>query len=338
MRKNIAFFALCVYASVFAVLNASELKSDEYVMFIPNIAYDLDDKTIAVQMEAYVYEKERRLGFTSALASMLDIDIEKLNDADKKRLYERTALFRIDYEGDKEFSIEFEDGSVYEAPTTDDGKSVATFEIKKPAKKYINFEVHNPQHKSNESKGFALYAKNSGVSAVFDIDDTIKDSNVLDKKALLVNTFLREYKTVKGIEKVFEHTRNLRADAYHYVSASPAQLYPTLSDFFERSGIPKGTFHLREATDLSDFLADKETTINHKKDNIEKLFKAYPKRKFILVGDSGENDPEIYANLQRKYPDKVLLIIIRDLDKSGGSSARLKKSFEGVNKNKLMFF
>ncbi|MDR2100774.1 MAG: App1 family protein, partial [Campylobacteraceae bacterium] len=78
--------------------------------------------------------------------------------------------------------------------------------------------------------------------------------------------------------------------------------------------------------------------IKHKKDNIEKLFKAYPKRKFILVGDSGENDPEIYAALQKKYPDKVLLIIIHDLDKSDGNSTRLQNSFKGIEKNKLLFF
>jgi phosphatidate phosphatase APP1 len=64
---------------------------------------------------------------------------------------------------------------------------------------------------------------------------------------------------------------------------------------------------LRDTTDLDDFIPNKEITVKHKKETIERLFSVYSKRKFILVGDSGESDPEIYADLQRKYPDRVLL-------------------------------
>ncbi|MDR1614148.1 MAG: App1 family protein [Campylobacteraceae bacterium] len=310
MRVFLIFAFCAVY-----LLNASQLKSDEYVMFIPGIAYDTDNDTIEAEVKAYVYEKERRLGATSALASLLDIDTDELSETQKERLYERSALFRIDFESNKEFFIKFEDTSLYKMPKTIDGKSSATVKLKKSKemKKEIAFEVHKPKYKANAQKGFAMYAANEGISAVFDIDDTIKDSNVLDKKALLINTFVNEYKKVEGIQKIFEHVQNLHANSYHYVSASPAQLYPSLKSFFDKEEIPKGTFHLRGTTDISDFVPDKDVTIKHKKDNIEKLFKAYPKRKFILVGDSGENDPEIYADLQRKYPNTVLLIIIRDL-------------------------
>ncbi|MDR2100590.1 MAG: DUF2183 domain-containing protein, partial [Campylobacteraceae bacterium] len=251
MKKIILFLTLLAF------IESSELKSDEYVMFIPNIAYDADNKA-AAEVRAYVYEKERRLGTTSAFASLLGIDLDSVSNAQKQRLYERSALFRIDYEGGKEFFIKFEDGSLVKMPTTKDGKSAITVSVKKPLNHEINFEVSGAKYKSNTAKGFALYAKNEGVSAIFDIDDTIKDSNVLDKKALLINTFLNEYKSVKGIQNIFKYIKDLRADAYHYVSASPVQLYPALSDFFERENIPKGTFHLRDTTDLSDFIPNKE--------------------------------------------------------------------------------
>ncbi|MDR0579097.1 MAG: App1 family protein [Campylobacteraceae bacterium] len=329
---------LILIISIFTSLKASELKSDEYVMFIPSTAYNVDNKTIIVEINAYVYEKERRLGATTALASLLDIDIDTLNKTEKQRLYNRSALFRIDYESGKEFFIKFTDGSLVKMPKTNSGKGSIKVKLEKPLKREIDFEVYKPKHKANIQKSFALYPADEGVSAVFDIDDTIKISNVLDKKALLVNVFLNEYKTVDGIQKIFKHVQNLRADAYHYVSASPVQLYPVLKDFFEKESIPKGTFHLRDATDLNNFIPNKNTTIKHKKENIEKLFKVYPKRKFILIGDSGENDPEIYADLQRKYPGKILQIIIHDLENSNGTSLRFQKSFEGIDKNKLMFF
>ncbi|MDR2081898.1 MAG: DUF2183 domain-containing protein [Campylobacteraceae bacterium] len=333
MKKIMLILALCAISAA-----ASQLKSDEFVLFIPSIAYDLDNESIAAEVKAYVYEKERLLGVTSAFAALLDIDMDALSEAEKKRLYERSALFRIDYESGKEFFIKFEDGAVQKMPKTKDGKSDMSVKLKKPANYKINFQVHVPKYPINAAKGFALYAENEGISAVFDIDDTIKNSNVLDKKALLANTFLNKYESVEGIQKIFEYVRNLRADAYHYVSGSPVQLYPALQDFFHENNIPNGTFHLRDTTDLGDFMPSKEATIKHKKDNIEKFFNVYPKRKFILVGDSGENDPEIYADLQRKYPDKILLIIIHDLENSNGTSPRLKESFQGIDNNKLMFF
>ncbi|MDR2635416.1 MAG: App1 family protein [Campylobacteraceae bacterium] len=334
MKIKLLIFAACIVGA----LNASQLKSDEYVMFIPNIAYDSSNGTIEAEVRAYVYEKEMRLGVTTALVSLLDIDMDNLSAVEKQRVYARSALFRIDFEGDKDFSVKFEDESLAKMPKTIDGKSSATVKLKKTdkPKHEITFEVYKSKYPKNTQKGSVFYAADEGVSAVFDIDDTVKDSNVLDKKALLINTFVNEYKKVGNIQDIFDLTKNMHADSYHYVSASPVQLYPALKSFFEKEGFPRGSFHLRDTTDLSDFIADKETTISHKKTNIEKLFKSYPKRKFILVGDSGENDPEIYADLTRKYPDKVLRIIIRDLTKD--NEARFKETFKGIDKNKISFF
>jgi phosphatidate phosphatase APP1 len=295
-------------------------------MFIPSIAYDIGNGTIEAEVEAFVYEKEGRLGASSALALALGIDMDNLSAKEKQRFYERTALFRIDFEGDKEFVVKFEDNSLHKMPKNKDGKSSAAVKLKKPknTKREITFEVQEPKYPKNVEKGFALYSPADGVSAVFDIDDTIKDSNVLDKKALLINTFLNEYKIVDSIKEIFDLTKRSGADAFHYVSASPVQLYPELSRFFEKAGVPKGTFHLRDTTDISNFIALKQSTITHKKSAIEKLFKAYPNRKFILVGDSGENDPEIYADIYKTHPGKVLLIIIRDITDENKTSPRFK--------------
>lgn len=332
MLLKIKFLLFAV--GIFALLNASILKSDEYVMFIPSIAYDIDNETTGVEVKAYVYEKERRLGATTALSYYLGIN--RLNAVEKQRLYDKSALFRIDYESDKEFFVTFKNKNIYKMPKTIDGKSYATIKMEKPAnmEREIAFEVYNSKYPKNTEKGFALYSSNDGISAIFDIDDTIKNSNVLDKKALLINTFLNEYTAVESIQEIFKHVQNLRADTYHYVSASPTQLYPALKSFFEKENIPKGTFHLRDMTDLSDFIPNQEITVRHKKETIEKLFKVFPKRKFILVGDSGENDPEIYAYLSRKYPDKVLLIIIRNITDEDKESLRFKE----IDKSKFILF
>ncbi|MDR1912171.1 MAG: App1 family protein [Helicobacteraceae bacterium] len=320
--KKISLALSCAFSFSYA----SQLKSDEYVAFVPSVAYDFNSTEIAVEIKAFVYEKEGRPFFNDILAAFIGANIEDLEAKQKERFYERSALFKIDYEGGKEFATRFNNKSVYKMPTTKDGKSEAIVKIQKPNKlsKLINFEVDKPKYPKNVEKGYAVYASSEGVAAIFDIDDTIKDSNVLDKKALLANTFFNEYKAVDGAKEIFESIKSLDNPSFHYVSASPAQLYPALKEFFDKEGFPIGSFHLRDATDFGDFVADKERLMEHKRNAIEKLFKAYPKRRFILVGDSGENDPEVYAEFNKKYPDRVIKVIIHNITNENKESARFK--------------
>jgi phosphatidate phosphatase APP1 len=210
-------------------------------------------------------------------------------------------------------------------PESHDGKSARRVRLKKPEtpQKEIHFTVDQPAFPENVESGLAFYAAPEGISVILDIDDTLKDSNVLNRKALLRNTFLNEYKAVAGIESVLDHLRE-KADVFHYVSASPIQLYPALREFFTRENFPRGSFHLRETTDLRDFIPDTRELRAHKRQAIERLFSAYPQRKFILVGDTGESDPEIYAEFKRKYPARILEVIFHDITQEGRDSARFR--------------
>jgi hypothetical protein len=90
-----------------------------------------------------------------------------------------------------------------------------------------------------------LLVPEEGVSVVSDIDDTIKISNVRDKKALVANTFLKEYEAVGGMAEWYKSMAD-RGAAFHYVSASPWHLYPALRGFADECGFPAGTYHLKE--------------------------------------------------------------------------------------------
>jgi hypothetical protein len=305
---------------------SAELKADEYVCFLPGIAYDASKDEIEVEISAFVYEKEARPLLTPLFLALTGIGMAEVTAQQQQRLDERSALFRIDFEGDKTFAVRFVvDGSVHAMPKTRDGKSRQRVRLKKPdiPPGEIRFAVAQPEFPENVAEGVAFYAPPEGVSVILDIDDTVKDSNVLDKKALLINTFLNEYKAVTGIAPVLARLRE-KADAFHYVSASPLQLYPALQAFFTRENFPRGSFHLREATDLRDFIPGKKKLRRHKRQAIERLFAAYPQRKFILVGDTGESDPEVYAEFKRKYPQRILEVIFHDITQEGRDSARFK--------------
>lgn len=150
-----------------------------------------------------------------------------------------------------------------------------------------------------------------GVSVISDIDDTLKETLVHERRSMLLNTFLREFIPIAGIGDVFRQWRELGA-AFHYVSSSPWQLYEPLAQHFADVGLPEGTFHLR-AFRLRDhmlrriFLGRRPA----KGAAMRSIMLRFPLRRFVLVGDSGEYDPEIYGALARRFPTQVASILIR---------------------------
>ena len=103
-----------------------------------------------------------------------------------------------------------------------------------------------------------------------------------------------------------------RNSPIYYVSSSPWNLYDLLTDFMELQGIPAGPLCLR---DLG-FDEDKFITTghgSHKKKYIERILQSAPHLPFILVGDSGQHDPEVYAELAEAHPDRICAVYIRDV-------------------------
>jgi phosphatidate phosphatase APP1 len=127
--------------------------------------------------------------------------------------------------------------------------------------------------------------------------------------------------------------------AFHYVSASPWQLYGPLADFRRQHRFPAGTFHLKtfrwkDAGLLNLFASPEET----KRQAIEPLLDAFPRRRFVLVGDSGEKDPEIYGALARKYPRQVRRLFLRAVKGEDPSAERFQRAFEGLPKDTWQVF
>jgi phosphatidate phosphatase APP1 len=79
-----------------------------------------------------------------------------------------------------------------------------------------------------------------GLSVISDIDDTVKVTNVANRRELLANTLFREFRAVTGMPEIYREWEAHGA-AFHYVSASPWQLASCLERFLGESGIPGGS-------------------------------------------------------------------------------------------------
>lgn len=154
---------------------------------------------------------------------------------------------------------------------------------------------------------------------ISDIDDTVLWTNVTNKlnMALMLarsNPFTR--KPFKGVAALY---RALHAgvgghegNPVFYVSSSPWHLFDPLVEFMRLQHIPLGPLMLRELSVRG--LLKPDRSRNHKLDKIEKILRAYPSLQFVLIGDSGERDPEIYAEILRRHPQSVRVIYIRNVN------------------------
>lgn len=179
---------------------------------------------------------------------------------------------------------------------------------------------------SNEAPVSAIaYLYQPGkVSVVSDIDDTIKDSAVGDRRELLANTFLRKFRSIDGMAEVYRQWSKQGA-GFHYVSSSPWQLFQSLQGLQTDLGFPVGTVHLRNFRLRDQLLKRVIVRRQGKAVAITKLLKRMPGREMVLVGDSGEKDPKIYRKICRKFPGRIRAVFIRDLEHRPFNDERLKK-------------
>lgn len=97
-----------------------------------------------------------------------------------------------------------------------------------------------------------------------------------------------------------------------YVSSSPWNLYGMFETFMEVRDLPVGPIFLKDFGFTEDKFF-KTSHEGHKLDRIRKLMKTYPELPFVLVGDSGQKDAEIYGQVAKAHADRIAAIYIRDV-------------------------
>ncbi|KAK4231548.1 hypothetical protein QBC38DRAFT_354468, partial [Podospora fimiseda] len=155
--------------------------------------------------------------------------------------------------------------------------------------------------------------ESKGISLISDVDDTIKRSNIgMGAREIFRNTFIRDLSdlTVPGVTEWYSSMHQLGV-SMHYCSNSPWQLFPVLATFFHLAGLPHGSIHLKHYSGMLQGIF--EPVAERKKGTLEAILRDFPERKFILVGDSGEADLEVYTELALQNQGRILAVFIRDV-------------------------
>lgn len=172
---------------------------------------------------------------------------------------------------------------------------------------------------------------------ISDIDDTVLWTNVTNKLNMALLLARENAHTRKPFKGVAAFYRALNQGAggnednpVFYVSSSPWHLFAPLVEFLRVQGIPVGPLLLRELGMRQLFKLSHHG--NHKLDKIGMILGAYPGMQFVLIGDSGEQDPEIYAEAVRRYPKSVRMIYIRNVNPDPSRIEALDRLIEQVSK------
>ncbi|KAL5118012.1 hypothetical protein ACEQ8H_004158 [Pleosporales sp. CAS-2024a] len=179
------------------------------------------------------------------------------------------------------------------------------------------------------------FAEPKGWAVLSDIDDTIKKTLTSSPIGILKTTFAEDPEPIAGMPELYKYmAQKLNNPPFWYLSASPYNLYPFLREFRE-TYYPPGTMILRDASwmNLAGFLANlTQGTQAYKVDRIQKVNSWFPKRKFIMLGDSTQSDPEAYGESYRKYEKWIGAIFIRKVTGVEGMDEEKKNNPERFEK------
>lgn len=329
----------------------AQIKSDEIVVFFPTTGRLADDqRTWILPIHGWIGEPEERSAWRGATLGLFAHAFGIADDdAQTATFMERARWFLVDNERGKDIHI-LMGGKEFRIGTSEpnghfEGEARASVEEVEAwrragvnGRESLSFCAVMPKGSARTFAGKVHLLEATGVSVISDIDDTIKISHVTDPHALLRSTFVEPYEAVPGMAEVYR--RWVAAGAgFHYVSASPWQLYPPLSAFLHAAGFPEGSFHMqlfRWKDSISANLFESPEAM--KLEAIEPILNAFPRRRFVFVGDSGQRDPEVYGSFARRYPEQVVRVLIRNVTSERADSERFANAFDGVPRERWMLF
>lgn len=342
---------MLIHMLALAFLAASDIDPDEQVVFFPSIGKWTENGAAAeVLISGWVFEPEHRIDPLDSFIRHSGLDEVLKNDpqADRTLLLARAAAFLVDNERGQRIEVRVGERVLTCEPSTPDGRFEGRFTLPREAlgpradpraATTIEFGAVLRAGDQRRFEGRIHVLPPTGVSVISDVDDTIRDSQVRDKLELLRRTFLLRWQAVPGMADEYVRWSDAEKAAFHYVSAAPTPLIGSLTYFLDRDGFRPGSIHLRPFRLKEEpIFALEKAQEEHKRGVIGQILAFYPQRSFVLVGDSGERDPEIYGDLARAAPQQIIRISIRDVTSEPADAPRYRAAFRGIPPERWQIF
>ena len=201
-------------------------------------------------------------------------------------------------------------------------------------------EILNPQEETRRRavNGVVFVPPETARFVVIsDIDDTVMYTGVANKIKMFWRLFAQDAESrvaFPGVASLYNALLDGPTGGEYnpilYVSRGPWGIYDMLDAFFKAHNIPIGPILFLREWNVTWRSPLPRRAEDHKQDLIRKMLDLYDDLPFVLIGDSGQHDPEIYADVVRENPGRVLAVYIRDVDGSSARAAELKKLTEEI--------
>lgn len=199
-----------------------------------------------------------------------------------------------------------------------------------PGRHSVQLEILLDEEPARATAEVHVFGPGADYAVISDLDDTVIVTGVANLIKRAWALFMSEAATRLPFDGVSRFYGALREgvsgeadNPIFYVSSSPWNLYEHLNHFLELHGIPPGPILLRD-WGLSRTGFAPGGGHGHKLAKIRGIFEALPDLRFVLIGDSGQQDPEHYVTLAREHPGRILAIYIRDVGAKRGPENRFE--------------
>ncbi len=184
----------------------------------------------------------------------------------------------------------------------------------------IRVQLVDPVPNDTEVFDGVVQLSGSPLGVISDIDDTIIASGATNALRLVKTTLTYDAtrrRVFDGIAQFYRALHPAGADEHEpvpfwYVSSSAWNLYDFFEAIWRINDIPDGSYLLRDLGVTEDHLF-KGSHEDHKLDAIRGILRLCTGTGFILIGDTGQRDPYIYAQLAREFPERIRAIYLREV-------------------------
>ncbi|WP_164103586.1 App1 family protein [Candidatus Laterigemmans baculatus] len=187
----------------------------------------------------------------------------------------------------------------------------------------LDLELAGPEASANKAEGlFFVPPENARRVIISDIDDTVMYTGVVNKALMMWRLFVqgpRSRVAFPGVAAFYQSLHHgLAGDELNpmlYVSRGPWSIYEVLVEFFHLHRIPVGPILFLREWGLTLQRPLPRRAEDHKLTLIRRMLALYSDLPFVLIGDSGQHDPEIYLRVIHEHPGRVLATYIRNVSR-----------------------
>jgi phosphatidate phosphatase APP1 len=165
------------------------------------------------------------------------------------------------------------------------------------------------------SEPIRVIGPSGGLGIISDIDDTVLVTALPRPLLAFWNTFVRHEtsrRPVRGMATLYGEIRRMHPDApFFYLSTGAWNVAPVLTQFLARHAFPPGPLLMTDWGPTPDgwFRSGRE----HKRQQLRRLMDELPQLHWLLIGDDGQHDPELYAEAAEEAPEQLRAVAIRQL-------------------------